>query len=201
MAEDVARLFCDISTVDGKVSFGSPLTPVLATLIHREMFDAIYADCNRRGLKMSLWVDDIVISGLFVPGRLIEAVRLIISKHHLKSHKLEIKTRGRPVIITGIPIHKGRVLAPSALNTRIREGYSALRNCKSGGEINASTDRLLGALGTYRYVVGAKTIAGQKASQRMAALRQRRSNVPLAAITLSDAPIHVSDAATGDDPF
>ena len=89
---DVAGLFTKLVTVDDRISFGSPLSPVLATLVHRAMFDAIHAACVRRGLRMSLWVDDLTISGRFIPGELLIEVRDIISKAGLKSHKVQFRS-------------------------------------------------------------------------------------------------------------
>ena len=71
MYKDVAGLLTHLCTIDGKVSFGSPLTPVLCSLIHRPMFDAIAEICDRRGLKYSVWVDDVTISGRFVPAEVL----------------------------------------------------------------------------------------------------------------------------------
>lgn len=63
MYGDVAGLLTHLSTIDGKVSFGPPVTPVLCSLIHRSMFDQIATVCERRGLRYSVWVDDLTVSG------------------------------------------------------------------------------------------------------------------------------------------
>jgi RNA-directed DNA polymerase len=39
MASDVAGLIAHVATADEQACFGSPLTPVLATLVHRPMFE------------------------------------------------------------------------------------------------------------------------------------------------------------------
>ena len=91
MRGDTAGLLTKLITVDGIASFGSPLTPVLATLVHRNMFNDIADLCRRRGLKLSFWVDDLTISGRFVPGSLLDQIREIIRANGLKSHKLSIR--------------------------------------------------------------------------------------------------------------
>lgn len=69
LKRDVAGMIAKLVAIDGKMPFGSPVSPVLTTLVHRVMFDEIFALCEGLGLKMTLWVDDLVISGKFVPAR------------------------------------------------------------------------------------------------------------------------------------
>jgi hypothetical protein len=174
---DVAGMFAHLITIDDKLPFGSPVSPVLATLVHRSMFDDIFDACNRRGLRMSLWVDDLMISGRYVPGELVSEVREIIRLNGLQSHKIGFLSGSRPVIVTGIPIVGDRIEAPRALQDRIRNGYAQLRTSKAPGERRRAIDTLLGHLGTYRYLVGAKTEQGKAAADKMNALRQRRANL------------------------
>ncbi len=130
---DVAGMFAHLVTIDDKLPFGSPISPVLATLVHRSMFDDICDACTRRGLRMSLWVDDLTISGLYVPGELVEEVREIIRLSGLQSHKIEFLSGSRPVIVTGIPIVGNRIEAPRALQNRIKIGYAQLSASKATG--------------------------------------------------------------------
>ena len=172
MLDDVAGLAAQLVTVDDIVSFGSPLTPVLCSLVHRQMFDAIASQCAKRGLRISLWVDDVVISGNFVPGVLVSEIRQIVRSNGLRTHKLEYRTGNRPVTITGLLVHRGRVDAPLSLHRRIQAGYLEVRRAPDGD--TSQIDQLLSSLGSYRYIVGPKTARGVKASAKMAALRRRR---------------------------
>ena len=174
MREDTAGLIVKLVTVDGIASFGSPLTPVLSTLVHRNMFDSIAELCRRRGLKMSLWVDDLTISGRFVPGALLIRIREIIRTNKLRSHKLSYRQGNRPVFITGIGIVGSHLVAPRSLHDRIHRLYRELAECETLGQFDDVTNRLLSAFGTLRHIVGPKSAAGQRASNRMNALRQRR---------------------------
>ena len=131
MYEDVAGLFTRLVTVDGIASFGSPVTPVLATLVHRTMFDAIAQICKRRGLRISLWVDDFTISGQFVPGEVVREIREIVRTNGLRSHKLRYRTGNRPVSVTGVNIDGDTLKASRSLHDRIRQDYAALWRAKS----------------------------------------------------------------------
>jgi hypothetical protein len=171
---DVAGLLTKLVAIDGKMPFGSPVSPVLTTHVHRAMFDEIYALCQANDLKMSLWVDDITISGTFVRGDLIEKVRSVIRKSGFETHKIEFRSSSRPVVVTGVPIIHGRAMAPRSLHQRLEDGYARLRENLTDIDREQAIDQLLSALGTHRYHVGRATPEGRKTSNRMNALKQRK---------------------------
>lgn len=184
---DVAGLFTKLTTVDERLSFGSPLSPVLATLVHRPMFDEVHGAVTKRGLRMSLWVDDLTISGRFVPGELLTQIREIIARHGLRSHKIRYRSGSRPVTVTGIPIAKSGLVAPRALHQRVQDGYALLREAQTDTERSHVIDLLLGQLGSLRYHVGHSTELGRRTAARMNALRRRRAGLAIVAVTLPSA--------------
>ena len=197
---DVAGLLTKLVAVDGKMPFGSPVSPVLTTLVHRIMFDEIYAICLANNLKMSLWVDDITISGTFVRGKLVEEIRAIIRKCGFQTHKIEFRSSARPVVVTGVPIIGGRAMAPRGLHQRLEDGYALLRQTLSDSAREQAIDRVLSALGTHRYHVGPATPEGRQTSNRMHALKQRRAKLNSSIITQSTAAMHSRiDLGSGDD--
>ncbi|USI75531.1 reverse transcriptase family protein [Sphingopyxis sp. USTB-05] len=174
---DVAGLFTKLVAVDGKMPFGSPVSPVLTTLVHRQMFDAISDICKEQDLKMSLWVDDLVISGSFVRGKVMEDVRAAIRRFGFQTHKIQFRSTARPVPITGVPVTKTSIGAPLSLHRRIQSGYAELRQRLTDAQRTQATDKLLAALGTYRYHLGASSEQGRLAANRMNALRMRRARL------------------------
>lgn len=174
MFDDVAGLLTRLVTVDGIASFGSPLTPVLATLVHRQMFDEIAECCRCRGLRVSLWVDDFTISGHFVPGVLLQEIREIIRARGLRSHKLQFRTGNRPVRITGLLVDGTKIRAPRSAHDRVRGLYADLANAESDAERDAITTRLLCALGSMRHISGKSAVSSMKAANQMNTLRRRR---------------------------
>ena len=179
MRSDVAGLFTKLIAIDGKMPFGSPLSPVLTTHVHRDMFDEIHAICESEGLTMSLWVDDLTISGTVVRGTLIDKIRAVIRRRGFQTHKIKFRLSSRPVVVTGVPIQRKRVMAPRGLHQRLQDGYEALRVCNNDIERGVAIDRLLSALGTHRYHLGAATPEGRQTSNRMQALRVRRSRLDM----------------------
>lgn len=184
LKSDVAGMFAKLVAIDSKMPFGSPLSPVLTTHVHRDMFDDIFQLCQATGLKMSLWVDDLVISGPTVSGDVLKQVRQIISRHGFETHKIKFRSGARPVSITGVPIEEKRVVAPRALHQRIQDGYAELRQELTDAERAHAIDRLLSALGTYRYHLGPKSPEGRLTANRMHALRQRRARLKPILVTL-----------------
>lgn len=174
MFEDVAGLLTRLTTIDGKASFGSPLTPVLCTLVHRPMFDRISDICGARGLRHSVWVDDLTISGGFIPGQVVTSIREVIRERGLRSHKIRYRTGNRPVMITGIGVVGRHLVAPHSLNLRIRQYWQDLHDAKSSEERASCAQRLLSQLGTVRHIVGTKSEVGTRASDQMNMLKQKR---------------------------
>ena len=177
LLEDVAGLLVRLIAINDKLPFGSPISPVLSTLVHRRMFDGIDALCRADALRMSLWVDDLTISGHLIRGELLEEIREVVRQNGLRSHKVQFRGGGRPVSITGVPVDGMRVVAPLDLHARIEAGYAGLRVCRTDADRMCAIDLLLSAIGTYRYHLGASTPEGRKASNRMHALRQRRARL------------------------
>jgi hypothetical protein len=204
MKSDVAGLFARLIAIDGKMPFGSPVSPVLTSLIHRPMFDRIHDFCGSEKLDMSLWVDDLTISGDTVSGRVLNSVRQFIRDGGFDTHKIEFLTTSRPVIITGVPIADEKVLAPYALHMRIQSEYLNLRSAKTDIERAEIIDRILSALGTYKYHLDADTAEGRKTGNQMHALKQRRRKLitdltTLPSLTSISLPAQASNPA--DPPW
>lgn len=174
MYEDVAGLFAELATIDDIASFGSPLTPVLVSLVHRKMFDEIAEQCRARGLSYSVWVDDMTISGKFVEGELLTLIRGIVANHGLKSHKVIYRTGNRPVFITGIGVVGTHLAAPRSLHDRIQDLWKEFHNAETDSERESATQKLLAQMGTLRYIAGPKSEMGRKTADRMNSLKQKR---------------------------
>ena len=171
--KDVAGLLAHAFSIDGRASFGSPLTPVLCTLVHRDMFDGIAAACDGRRFNYSVWVDDITISGRFIPGEFVQEIRGLVSDKGLKSHKIVYRTGNRPVFITGIGVVGRNLIAPNNMHLRIRDLWKQAHEAETVEEKEACITRLLSELGTLRRIAGRSAKVGRKAAEQMHSLRQK----------------------------
>lgn len=174
MANDVAGLIAHLATADDRACFGSPLTPVLVSLVHRPMFNEIAAICDKHQLNYTVWVDDLTISGREIPGSLLSEIRQVIAEHRLKSHKLEYRTGKRVVFVTGIGIVGQELVVPLATELKGRVLWEAFREASSSDELEAASRQLLAFLGRVRQIVGPTCRRGQRIANQMNAVRQKR---------------------------
>ncbi|WP_299840522.1 hypothetical protein [uncultured Paracoccus sp.] len=191
MAADVAGLIAHLATADDCACFGSPLTPVLASLVHRPMFDAIADLCIEYDLSYTVWVDDLTISGECIPGEFRSKIRQIISRYGLRSHKLRYRTGNRVVFITGVGVVGSVLVVPRSLEKRSKELWDELKACESFASIDDASTRLLAHLGGIRYVVGRGSARWKKLSDEMNSIRQKRRKAYLANVA------HLTAETTG----
>lgn len=171
---DVAGLIAHIATADDRACFGSPLTPVLASIVHRPMFDLIADRCDDDGLSYTVWVDDLTISGLQISGQFRSDVRGIVAQNGLRSHKLRSQTGNRPVFITGIGVVGANLIVPKRIELRSKELWAAFIASQTFEEVDSSATRLLSHLGGIKAIVGSSTTRGQKLASEMNSIRQKR---------------------------
>lgn len=174
MAADVAGLIAHLATADQRACFGSPLTPVLASLVHRPMFDAIADLCVADDFSYTVWVDDLTVAGERIPGQFRADVRNTVAQTGLRSHKLEIRTGNRPVFITGVGVVGANLIVPRHVEVRSKDLWEDFKAAETFEEKDASSTRLLTHLGGIRHVVGKQSKRGQKLSNEMNAIRQKR---------------------------
>lgn len=173
MYEDVAGLFAEIATVDGVASFGSPLTPILVSLVHRPMFDKIDEYCGHRSLETSLWVDDLTISGMEVKGDTVSFLRETIRQQGLRSHKIHFRTGNKAVWITGIGVVGKCLIAPNRMHLKLKglweQYYDETETFEGRQQIG---QKLLSVMGSIRHINGASSEKGMKLADQMNSLRQ-----------------------------
>ncbi len=174
MSADTAGLIAHLSTADERACFGSPVTPVLASLVHRHMFDQIAEQCVLEDLSYTVWVDDLTISGDAIKGNLKAALREIVSSAGMKSHKLKMFTGNKPVFITGVGVVGSNLILANQIELRSMELWHAIRSAQGLDEIESASRRLLAHLGGIRSVVGPSSARGQKLANEMHSIRQKR---------------------------
>ena len=86
----VAKALAKIITFKSFLPTGSPVSMVMAYYANKKMFDEIDEVARNYGCKMSLWVDDIIISGDRAVKASQEARRIIV-KHGLTYNKKKFK--------------------------------------------------------------------------------------------------------------
>lgn len=112
---DVTAILVRLTTLDGVLPAGSPASPSLAFWAYRDMWDEIDALVKSGECQLTLYVDDITISGAVVPGAIVHAVKERLSHHghRVKATKEASRTKV-PVLVTGVVVKNRTLLMPNS---------------------------------------------------------------------------------------
>ena len=108
---DVAGLLTDLTTFNGRLPTGSPLSPILAYFSFHDMWAGIEAFCHSKGYVLTVYIDDVTVSGLKVPAADLWVIKGMIKRYGLEYHK-EKTFIDRPAEISGGIVSGGRLSAP-----------------------------------------------------------------------------------------
>lgn len=102
-ALDVARLLATVCTADGHLPTGSCISPLLSYFAHRKMFAAVEALCVEKQVTMTLYVDDLTLSGAHATKTMLYQVKALIKQQGLRTQptKDAVVRPGKAAIITG----------------------------------------------------------------------------------------------------
>lgn len=119
---DVTAVLVDIVTDNGRLPQGSPCSPILAYFSNMKMWDDVAEAVANAGCTLSVYADDITLSGATVPGALVWQVKQIIVKNgfRLKTEK-EVSLLGSPADITGVIIRNGMLKLPNRQHKKLAE--------------------------------------------------------------------------------
>lgn len=120
---DIAGLLTKISTYQGHLPTGSPLSPILAYFAFYELWNSISAFCSEKGYMLTIYVDDITISGPRVPLSDMWQIQKMIHRAGLRYHK-EKGYFDTPAEITGVIVRSTGLKAP---NRQLKKLHAAKR--------------------------------------------------------------------------
>lgn len=120
-SEDVSAVLANIVTFSCHLSTGSSLSPIMSYHVNSGMWEAIYLRVSRDNCKLSVWMDDICISGPVIPGSLVWDIKKIIFNHKFKYHKERKYGHKEPKNITGIIVTPERIMARKGQHRKLRE--------------------------------------------------------------------------------
>ena len=102
-APDLARMMSFALCADGHLPTGSAVSPILSYFAHRHAFDAIATLCQSAGVTMTLYVDDVTISGEHATKTLLYRIKAILTRCGLKTHKERWSQSGTMVVTGAVP--------------------------------------------------------------------------------------------------
>ena len=131
-SRDVAAIIRGIVTRKGSLPQGSPCSPILAYLCYVDMWAEISRIVNNASCVLSVYADDLTISGATVPERAIWEIKKVLHKHGHSYHVTKERSkRDRPVEITGVILRPDRLNSPNRQHKRLHELRREMTSYKS----------------------------------------------------------------------
>jgi RNA-directed DNA polymerase len=143
---DVAGLLADILTFDAHLPTGSAASPIIAYYSFKPMFDEIAQFAESLGLSMTCYVDDMALSGPRANKSVLYAIKGIVARHGLKSHKAHAFSGSQPKVVTGVCNTAAGPRVPNKLHLKIKNGFDALAKAQTSVEQDKVLRPLLGRL-------------------------------------------------------
>lgn len=128
---DIAHSLADICCYKQEhLPTGSPLSGRIAFLAKKRMFDEIVTLVQNHQCKITVYVDDLTISGDGATKKLLGEIRRIIRSHGLRTKGQKSKTYAcsKPKKVTGVVIVKDEVRLPNIRHLYIHQARQAVRN-------------------------------------------------------------------------
>ncbi len=153
---DVTHILAHIVTLDGALPQGSPCSPILAYFCYIDMWEEVEALVSNAGCKLSVYVDDLTISGDSVPEEMIWELKRTLRRHgHCHAKAKERAKNGRPAEITGVILNGHRLTVPNRQLLKIHETKRNLEKTKSPELSKSLEAQLRGRLAQMRQVKAA----------------------------------------------
>lgn len=146
-SRDIAHRLAELVSYDRRLPTGSPASPIISFLAYRPMFDELHAIATSMGLIMTVYVDDVVVSGLGIASRFIRPAQVVIAKYGLCAHKFFTTCAGLPTVITGLQQTATGESAPPNRFRKIRALETELRRTT---DLKHKAVLLKGLIGQYR---------------------------------------------------
>lgn len=124
---DVVAILVWLTTREGALPQGSPASPILAFLSYRDMWDEIDRIATRAGNQLTVYVDDVTLSGKVVLGQTLWDIKKTLQKHGHKTKANKEESRlGTPVAVTGVILRDGALLLPNVQHKKRHQLRKAL---------------------------------------------------------------------------
>lgn len=129
---DVASILAQLLTADGHLATGSTVSPILSFFAFYDMWQRIAEITVGAGCVLTVYIDDITVSGPCVPDRIMWAIKQELHNRGLRYHK-ERRYTGRHKEVTGVLIVDGKLRVPNRQRLKAykaRNELEILPNCE-----------------------------------------------------------------------
>ncbi|QIN32734.1 reverse transcriptase family protein [Legionella longbeachae] len=143
----IATILTKISTYNGHLPTGSPLSPILSFYACKPMFDEIYQLALEHNCVMTLYVDDICVSGDKATKALLWKIKQIIHRYGLRYHKVKFYFQKQPKTVTGVIVTENSIKLPNRRHQAITERITYIQSPSiTAKEKRQANNSLLGQL-------------------------------------------------------
>jgi hypothetical protein len=150
---DVAAILAHLLTADGHLATGSTVSPILSYYAFRDMWLSIADIVHTAGCTLSVYVDDLNISGKHVPERVMWKIKQQVHRRGLGYHKERHYRRGKAEV-TGVIIRDGNIMLPNRQRKKLYDLRRALRAIDNPEDAGILQRQLVGLLMQQRQIEG-----------------------------------------------
>jgi RNA-directed DNA polymerase len=101
---DVAGLLANLICFNGFLATGSSASPIVSFYAFHEMFEEMHTYATTNGFVLSVYVDDVTMSGPNLGWTDLQQLHRIIKRFGLQGHKTKISKGNKPRLVTGVMI-------------------------------------------------------------------------------------------------
>jgi RNA-directed DNA polymerase len=147
-ARDIAELLASLVCCNGHLATGCPASPLLSFFANKEMFDRIDARTAAGGSVLTLYIDDIALTGAGIGTSEVKWITRLLRSigYEVKRTKTKIFRAGRAKLITGRVLHQGESRAPNSQHLKMKLALDVSRAAPNDLLLKAS------AVGRVRHV-------------------------------------------------
>jgi hypothetical protein len=149
---DVASVLAQMLTADGHLATGSTVSPILSFYAFYDMWLSIAEVAKKAGCVLTVYVDDVTLSGDAVPNRVVWEVRKRIHARGLEYHK-ERHFIGGIGEVTGVLIRNGRLTLPNRQRKKVHTVRTELRATVDPERFAALNATLRGLMTQQRQII------------------------------------------------
>lgn len=132
---DIVAILTWLATKDDALPQGSPASPILAYWAYRDMWDEIDRIARDAHCTLSVYVDDITLSGLVVRRTTVHRIKACLLHHgHAVKESKEAARIDSPVTITGVVVRGDQLLLPNVQHKQRYQLRKALETMAPGAE-------------------------------------------------------------------
>lgn len=160
-SSDIATILANLCTANTKnhgthLPTGSCISPLLSYWINQSLFDQLHDITSQEGCRMTLYVDDITISGEKATPEFLNKIAIAINSYGYKYHKVACYGNG-VATITGLIVNEGRLELPHARAQKIRSLEKELMETENDIDRKRILNSLMGRLAEAEQIVPAYT--------------------------------------------